>query len=177
MQYIIYGVAVTPTITTISLKEREGHKMTNYNETIKQFKETDNGRFGKALEINVKMYLNGNRGNSDRVSAKGKNDVKHKGKIFEIKSNCGELNNIEKNDYIIYSMDNEKDFANPDSIYVFTPEDFLYIMETCGLVRRKKTTGGYTVKAIQSYRNSKKKSAMLAEMLETYAINYLSAFK
>ena len=57
----------------------------NYTNTINQFKETDCGRYGKAFEINVKHFLNGNRGNANRVSAKGKTDVQNKGIKYEVK--------------------------------------------------------------------------------------------
>ena len=148
------------------------------NETLGYFKETDCGRYGKTFEIMVKQYLNGNKGNSNKVSLKGKHDVKHKGKIFEIKSNCGEINdNIMSNDYIIYTMDNKTDYAYPDCAYVFTPSDFVKMFEELGLLRDKKTTSGHKVKAIQSYSNSKKKTQALKKAIEYYALNYVSAFK
>lgn len=142
--------------------------MTNYNETINRFKETDCGKFGKAFEINVKHYLNGNRGNSDTVSAKGKTDCTHKGNKFEIKSNCGELDGIEKNDYIIYTMDNKNDFDKPQNAKVIPPKDFLSLLNNLGLVRTKKSTNGYMKTTIQSYANSKKKYNGLAEALSGY---------
>lgn len=147
-------------------------------ETLNYFKETDCGRYGKAFEIMVKQYLNGNKGNSKKVSLKGKHDVKHNGKVFEIKSNCGEINdNIMSNDYIIYTMDNKHDYMYPDSAYVFTPSDFVKMFEELGLLRDKKTTNGYRVKAIQSYSNSKKKTEALKKAIQRYALNYLIAFK
>lgn len=148
------------------------------NETLSHFKKTDCGRYGKTFEIMVKQYLNGNKGNSNKVSLKGKHDVKHKGKIFEIKSNCGEINdNIMSNDYIIYTMDNKTDYAYPDCAYVFTPSDFVKMFEELGLLRDKKTTNGQKVKAIQTYSNSKKKTQALRKAIEYYALNYVSAFK
>jgi hypothetical protein len=148
------------------------------NEILNYFKETDCGRYGKAFEIMVKQYLNGNKGNSKKVSLKGKHDVKHNGKVFEIKSNCGEINdNIMSNDYIIYTMDNKTDYMYPDAAYVFTPSDFIKMFEELGLLREKKTTNGYRVKAIQSYSNSKKKTEALKKAIQRYALNYLIAFK
>lgn len=157
---------------------RKEEMKTNANEVLSYFKETDCGRYGKAFEIMVKQYLNGNKGNSGKVSLKGKHDVKHKGKIFEIKSNCGEINdNIMSNDYIIYTMDNKTDYAFPDSAFVFTPSDFVKMFEELGLLREKKTTNGYRVKAIQSYSNSKKKTEALKKAIEHYSLNFVSAFK
>lgn len=140
----------------------------NYNETINQFKVTDSGRYGKAFEINVKHYLNGNRGNSDRVSAKGKTDVKYHGYKLEIKSNCGELDGIERNDYIIYSMDNERDFINPEKAVVIPADTFKEMLEELGLVREKKATSGMRKTTIQSYKNSKKKTIALENALNEY---------
>ena len=77
-------------------------------ETVNNFKMTDCGRYGKAGEMNVKIYLNGERGNSRKVSAKGKTDVQYHGYKIEIKSNCGELDGIEKNDFVIYTMTSRK---------------------------------------------------------------------
>lgn len=131
---------------------------TNYNETINQFKTTDAGRYGKALEINVKQFLNGNKGNSKIVSAKGKTDVTHKGVKYEIKSNCGEINdNIMTNDFIIYSYDNKADWNNPGCCHVIPTDDFIKELEKLGLIRTKKSSNGQLKTAIQSYANSKRK--------------------
>ena len=130
----------------------------NYNETLNQFKESDCGRFGKAFEINVKHYLNGNRGNSNVVSGKGKTDVHFHGVKYEIKSNCGEINdNILTNDYIIYTASNEIDWNAPQYAHVIPAKEFVELVEKLGLMRTKKSTNGQLKKSIQSYRNSKKK--------------------
>ncbi len=147
--------------------------MRNYTETINQFKDTDCGRYGKAFEINVKQFVNGNRGNSHKVSAKGKTDFQFKGKRFEIKSNCGELDGIEKNDYVVYTMDNINEYDKPEHALVFTPDKFVQAVEECGLVRTKKSTAGTMKTTIQSYKNSKKKSAKFDTMLNLYSIGTL----
>ena len=129
-----------------------------FDKTIEQFKNTDAGRYGKALEINVKQYLNGNRGNSKVVSAKGKTDVTHKGVKYEIKSNCGEINeNIMTNDFIIYSYDNKSDWNKPDRCHVIPTADFIKELEKLGMIRTKKSSNGQLKTAIQSYANSKRK--------------------
>ena len=71
-------------------------------ETLNYFKETDCGRYGKAFEIMTKQYLNGNKGNSKKVTLIGKHDVKHNGKVFEIKSNCGEINDNIMINFIVF---------------------------------------------------------------------------
>ena len=130
----------------------------NYTDTINRFKATDSGRYGKAFEINVKHYLNGNRGNSNVVSAKGKTDVKSKGVKYEIKSNCGEINaDIMKNDFIIYTDNNEATFDKPEQARVIPTADFIAIIDALGLRRTKKSTNGQLKVTIQSYRNSNKK--------------------
>lgn len=132
------------------------------------FKESDAGKYGKAFEINVKLTLNGNRGNSSKVSAKGKADVKYHGLTLEIKSNCGELEKIARNDFVVYTMDNVNDFQSPERASVIPANEFFQMMEKLGLVREKKTTNGYTKTTIQSYKNSKKKSSALAAALAEY---------
>ena len=144
-------------------------KTYNYNETINQFKNTDSGRFGKAFEINVKHFLNGNKGNANKVSAKGKTDVTSKGVKYEVKSNCGEINNdILKNDFIIYSYDNERDYLTPDKAHVIPAHEFVEMVKSCGLLRTKKSTNGQLKTTIQSYKNSKRKASIWTSMVDSY---------
>lgn len=141
----------------------------NYNETINQYKEADSGKYGKAFEINVKHYLNGNRGNADKVSAKGKTDVTFKGIKFEIKSNCGELNeSIKRNDFILYTYDNENTWNEPQNARVIPTADFLTIVDACGLRRKKVSTNGQLKESIQSYKNSKRKTALWMTAVDRY---------
>ena len=139
-------------------------------EVINQFKPSDCGRYGKAFEINVKHFLNGNRGNANRVSAKGKTDVQSKGIKYEVKSNCGEINDdILKNDYIIYTPDNKADYAEVQRAYVIPAQDFVTMFHELGLVRTKKSTNGQLKTTIQSYNNSKRKTEMLFNALAQYS--------
>jgi len=143
---------------------------TNYTNTINQFKATDCGRYGKAFEINVKHFLNGNRGNANKVSAKGKTDVQNKGIKYEVKSNCGELNDdILKNDFIIYTPDNVRDYAEVHRAYVIPAQAFVDMFYALGLVRTKKSTNGQLKTTIQSFRNSKRKTEMLFNALAQYS--------
>lgn len=142
----------------------------NYTNTINQFKTTDCGRYGKAFEINVKHFLNGNRGNANKVSAKGKTDVQNKGIKYEVKSNCGEINeDILKNDYIIYTPDNMTDFEQPEQAFVIPAQEFVEMFQALGLVRTKKSTNGQLKTTIQSYRNSRRKTEMLFNALMQYS--------
>lgn len=148
---------------------KEAKKPFNYNDTIERFKPNDSGRFGKAFEINVKHYLNGNRGNADKVSAKGKTDVTYKGKQFEIKSNCGEINeSIHRNDFILYTYDNESTWNEPQNARVIPTADFLAIVDACGLRRKKVSSNGQLKESIQSYKNSKRKSALWISAVDKY---------
>lgn len=140
----------------------------SYDATIYMFKVTDSGRFGKAFEINAKRYINGNRGNSRKVATKGKTDMQNHGIKYEIKSNCGELNAIEKNQYIIYTYDNRADWNHPENAHVIPSAEFMDILDKCGLIREKRTSNCSMVKAIQSYKNSKRKTAMFTAMVDEY---------
>jgi hypothetical protein len=142
----------------------------NYTNTIDQCKATDCGRYGKAFEINVKHFLNGNRGNADKVSAKGKTDVQNKGIKYEVKSNCGELNDdILKNDFIIYTPDNVSEYDKPANAKVIPSAEFVNLFQSLGLVRTKKSTNGQLKTTIQSYRNSRRKTEMLFNALTQYS--------
>ena len=144
--------------------------MTDTEKTLYQFRDSDTGRYGKAFEINVKHYLNGNRGNANKVSAKGKTDVQNKGIKYEIKSNCGEINDdILKNDFIIYTPNNVDDYSEVQRAHVIPAEDFVTLFNDLGLVRTKKSTNGQLKTTIQSYRNSKRKTQMLFNALAQYS--------
>lgn len=163
-------MSTTKQLLRLKRKEVKTMKKTiNYTETINRFKVTDSGRFGKAFEINVKHYLNGNRGNSDIVSAKGKTDVKSKGIKYEIKSNCGEINaDIMRNDFIIYTDDNEAIYDKPELAHVIPTADFINLIDRVGLRRVKKSTNGQLKVTIQSYRNSNRKHMMWHNAISQY---------
>lgn len=141
---------------------------TDFDATLSRFNEKDSGRFGKAFEINCKKLINGKRGNSDRVAAKGRTDMKNHGITYEIKSNCGELTAIERNKYVIYTYDNTSDWNHPERAHVIPSKDFVTILENCGLIREKVTTNKSIVRAIQSYKNSKRKTARFTAYIDMY---------
>lgn len=121
------------------------------------FKDNDCGKYGKIFEIIMKLYLNGYRGNSCIVSPKGKVDLKWKGHKIEVKSNCGELSDIVKSKYVIYTYDNQTDIAFPQDGRITTVDNFLSSLDELNLIRTKKSTNGYIKTTIQSYKNSNKK--------------------
>lgn len=145
----------------------EIRKMTE--EHFEQYKTTDCGRYGKEFELSVKRYMNGKRGNITYVASKGHVDMYYKGMKFEIKSNCGEINEgIYKNKFVVYSPNNEVDYLKPWDAKVLTPDEFVNEVKNCGLYRTKKSTSGYMKNAIQSYKNSKKKFTLWTETLEQF---------
>lgn len=127
----------------------------NVNAYVTPTKGIDPGAPGKAFETRIKLFLTGRVSTKNCVSAKGKKDLTYHGYTIECKSACGTLDGIEKNDFVIYSYDSTIENAR-----VFTPSEFMEIVNACGLYRTKKTTSGYMVSAIQSFKNSKKKFAM-----------------
>ena len=128
------------------------------------FSDKDSGKNGKIWEIVTKLYLNGYKGNSCIVSPKGKVDVTYKGNRLEIKSNCGqlEMDTLFKNDYVCYTMNNDIDIYNPENGKIAKPAEWYDILDDIGLIRNnKKSSSGLRTTAIQSYKNSKKKTAAL----------------
>lgn len=142
------------------------------NEILNTFKVSNSGRYGSTFEIVVKKYLNGNKGNSNAVSSKGKSDVTYYGNKCEIKSNCGELTReTERADYVIYTMDNRNDIYNCECAFVIPGNDFMNILEQVGLIRynkKNRNQNRVTAKSIQTYNNSKRKTALLYGMLSNY---------
>lgn len=121
------------------------------------FADKDCGKYGKIFEIMTKLYLNGYRGNSCIVSPKGKVDVIWKGHKIEVKSNCGELTDVTKSEYVIYTYDSQTDIAFPHDGRITTVDNFLNSLDELNMIRTKKTTNGYIKTTIQTYKNSNKK--------------------
>lgn len=133
------------------------------------FKESDSGKYGKAFEIAVKIFFNGGRGNAHKVALKGHTDMIYHGERYEIKSNCGELGaDMMSKDYVIYSMDNIVDCFYPLTAVVMTPSEFMNMLDRLGLIRTKTSTSGTVKTTIQSYKNSKRKTALLLGALAQY---------
>lgn len=97
----------------------------------------------------------------------------------DYRNNCFDTakvrNKATKADYVVYIPEPEFDFPVEYQSYVLTGPDFEYILKTLGLIRFKQSTNGknqgndfYDRFAIQSFKNSKKKTEALYEMLEEY---------
>lgn len=121
---------------------------------------------GNAFEIACKQVMNGNKFKG--VSKANGTDAKSKGYKYEIKTNCGGLNNIEKNDFVIYAIIEKGDeitteFASNQS-FVIPANEFMEGLNELGLIRTK--DGNRTT--IQSFKNSKKKYEALFDWLYNY---------
>lgn len=129
---------------------------------LNEYKDTSSGKYGDAFERVVKIYFNGKRGNWNKVASKGHTDMTWHGFTFEVKSNCGQLdiNDLLKKDFVIYSDNNTSDIFNVEVATVMTSSDFLKHLKECGLLRTKTYTNGKVGYAIQSYKNSLKKSML-----------------
>lgn len=149
-------------------------KLTNYENIDcyqKPIKEIDSGSMGKAFEMQVRLFLTNKIGIKNAVQTKKKTDLTYKGYKVEIKSGCGTLDGIEKNDFVIYSPTSTIDNAR-----VFTTSTFLNILGCCGLIRSKRMSDYSTKTTIQSFKNSNKKMAKFYDMLNTYG-ETLESFK
>lgn len=139
-------------------------------ETINAYRNNtiDDGAKGKAFEGEVKMAMCGQIHTKTLVTSNKKaHDFTCKGIRYEVKSGCGEiidlLNGKSKADRVIYSP-----IADLSEVYDLSVENFILVLDTCGLIRDKKTSRGTWTKSIQTFKTSKKKSAMFREMLNNY---------
>lgn len=132
----------------------------------------DDGRNGKAFEglskIADNRYI---RGNSVVTSNKQAYDTTINGRMVEYKTGCGEL------DALIQHYNNGDDiivcyspYADITDRYWLTVRDFIDGLSSIGLIRKKPSSRGKEVTAIQSFKNSRKKTAELFDMLNTYRI-------
>jgi len=135
------------------------------NSYVSPTEKVDSGAKGKLFEMLVKFYLNGRIATKNGVTANnGKGyDLTHKGHKIEVKSGCGQLDNITKSEYVIYSPTSELENAR-----IFKVNDFMNILASINLIRTKKATNGKMVTSIQSFKNSKSKTAKFYQLLETY---------
>lgn len=158
----------------------------------------NSGSDGRMYELAVKMCLNNYRFSGIVASAKSIDTTKKiNGKIckFEIKSGCGTLCNLDKegniinspllkSDYVIYTPRYYSDVPVVKQAYVFAIQDFLFVLEECGLIRYKysgnqyfinengqkerKANAFYDKMTIQTFLNSKRKTELLYDLLEQY---------
>lgn len=134
--------------------------------------EKDCGRFGKAFECFDKVANNVTR--THRVTSNQKPfDFQKKGVKIESKTRCGVIGTIDKNGNISFAKTLKADIihyspsANLEDVYTLTSEDFIKVIEYCGLVKVNQSRG--TVN-IQTFYTSKKREAQFRAMLEAFSI-------
>ena len=133
----------------------------------------DDGRNGKAFEGFCKIadcgYI---RGNNVVTSNKKPFDATLRTIMVEYKTGCGELDTLIEH-YINHDrvLVCYSPMADINDRYWLTVEDFIHGLSLIGLIRKKKSSRGKEVTAIQSFKNSRKKTMELYDMLNTYKIN------
>ena len=124
----------------------------------------DNCAAGNAFEIAVKQAMNGNK---FRGISKAKNDVKKYGITYEIKSNCGSIDNIIKADFVIYAIIEKTDIIDEDFVLnyanVIPSTEFIEYLENDNLVKMN----GHR-RMIQNFKTSQKRRARFEEFLWEY---------
>lgn len=163
-------------------------------------KGTNSGSDGRMNELAVKMCLNNYRFNGIVASAKSIDTTKKiNGKMvkFEIKTGCGTLAVIDRNgdivtsptlksDYIIYTPEYLNSQPVCKQAFVFPVQVFLMVLNDCGLLRYKYSGQQYEINkngekvrkadayhdklTIQTYLNSKKKTALFYSKIAEYGI-------
>lgn len=160
---------------------------------VKPTKGVNSGNAGRTAELAVKLALNNYRGAKGVTGATRKDTFKTLDGIvtsFEIKSGCGVLANIDENgnyygtmlksEYVIYIPEYNPLLPVTIQAYVLLVQDFIEILQEVGLIRLKmsgaqynngqrKEGAFYDRLTIQTFNNSKKKTAQLYDALNRYA--------
>lgn len=160
---------------------------------VKPTKGVNSGNAGRTAELAVKLALNNIKGAQAVSAATRKDTYKSLDGIitsFEIKSGCGVLANIDENgnyygammksEYVIYTPEYDPQLPICYQAYVLLVEDFIEILKELGLIRLKmsgaqysngqrKEGAFYDRLTIQTFNNSKKKTAALYTALNRYA--------
>ena len=153
----------------------------------------DSGRGGKTFEALVKLYLNNYRFKGI-ASAEGRTDTKKRinGEIakIEIKCNAFEIERLDENgkviysirnnDYIVYAPDYNECAPVEMQAYVIPAELFIDKLYECGCVRlkmttpmtaRKKAGEPFFYDRISIQNNSIKKLNMIYDILDEYGMS------
>lgn len=132
--------------------------MTNINTIANNYKTTDSGKFGKAIEISIKEYFN--RKNTN-VSSAGKTDFIKARKHYEVKTGAGELGLLDGrlvkgSSLVLYVpvVYGDGTIEEQEGFFL-TRENFLKAIEISGLMRTKKATNGTIKTTIQTFWNAK----------------------
>lgn len=101
--------------------------ITIMHEELSIRKPTDTGRFGDAFELAMRSYISRRR--CTKVKRQGAEDIRFSkdGKRYtcEVKSACGEIEDAEKAQYVIYCPNVDPDFPAESQAYVFTREQWV----------------------------------------------------
>ena len=126
------------------------------------FKGTDSGAMGKAVEMALKEYFR----QTAKVSKSGKVDFRRNRKCFEVKTGAGELDYLMKSSikYVVsvpvVTVDNDSSVnILKQEGFILERETYLSILDSLGLIRSKKATDGRIVTTIQTYWNYKQGKA------------------
>lgn len=136
------------------------------NTIANNYKTTDSGRFGKAIETAIKEYFN--RKNTS-VSAAGKTDFIKAHMHYEIKISGGELGLlggklIKGSSLVLYvPVVNGNGTIKEQEGFFLTRDNFLKALEQANLIRTKKATNGTMKTTIQTFWNVKANKAHSAK--------------
>lgn len=136
------------------------------NTIANNYKETDSGRFGKAIETAIKQYFN--RKNTS-VSPAGKTDFIKAHWHYEIKIGGGELGLlggklIKGSSLVLYvPVVNGNGTIKEQEGFFLTRDNFLKALEQANLIRTKKATNGTMKTTIQTFWNVKANKAHSAK--------------
>lgn len=129
------------------------------NTIANNYKTTDSGKYGKAIEIAIKEYFN--RKNTS-VSSAGKTDFIKARKHYEIKTGAGELGLIDSrlvkgSSLVLYVpvVYGDGTIEEQEGFFL-TRDNFLQVIEQAGLMRTKKATNGTIKTTIQTFYNVSK---------------------
>lgn len=96
-------------------------------EYIGQCADNDNGAYGKAFELAIRSYITGRTAKT--VKAQGKTDIRFsfdgKRHTCEIKTACGEIEQAERNQFVVYCSNVDPDFPAELQGYVFSRQQWI----------------------------------------------------
>lgn len=154
------------------------HEAEIYSKPIKG-NHVNSGAVGYTYEGEVKKYL-GFMKSKLGYESNQRSDIYAGGLVMEVKHHCSPLDVFfsgKKIDYVAYCPDYMVNMNVNLCTYVLTRDGFLTVLEKAGLIRLKKGTDGIVRKAIQSYKNSKKKYALFLDLLDEYNVMTLEDYK
>ena len=144
-------------------RRKDGEKVRlekmNMNDYVAKYgyKPTDTGAIGKAFERACKEHLH----MLSKVARAGQSDLRRAKVYYEVKTSSGELGNdgeklVKGSSRVIYCPRVESDKELEKQVaFVLSREDFLHVLESCGLLREKTSSNGQRKITIQTFWNNK----------------------